>query len=332
MNFRQLHAFGTVADELHFGRAADRLHLAQPHLSRMIKGLEEDLGVALFARTTRRVELTPAGSALVEWAQLLVGYEREARQAVVAAQQGRVGRVRIGFSGPSAHRALGTLARAVRERDPMIDLEYQPGRYGHAAVGDLRSRTSDVVLARLTEAPLDVASRVIAEDRFVFALPEGHPLAGGGPVRLVDLRDESFVAFPESFGSTVRTTLVTQLRALGGTPRYVQTAPDTLTSIALVAAGAGVHFTTMSAVGTLPLDGVRIAEIADPLPVVEVYLIWRSGDLEPAVARVLATAEEVLPSPDDPAADPRDVAANRGRKVDAASDRGGRTRPSLSGG
>lgn len=297
MDSHQLRAFVTVAEELHFGRAAERLHLAQPYLSRTIKALEEDLAAALFARTTRRVELTPAGAALLERAQRMLAGEQETRAAVTAAQEGRIGRIRLGFAGPSAHQAVGTLARAVRERHPLIDLEFQPGRYGASAVADLRSRDSDLVLARFTEAPPDVASRPIATDRFVLALPEGHRLAAGGPVRLTDLRDEPFVAFPESFGSAVRAILVTHCQAVGFTPRFAQTSPDTWTSIALVAAGAGLHFTSASAVATLPLDGVRITDVADALPAVTVYLIWRSDDETPALRRVLDTAAEVLPTP-----------------------------------
>lgn len=297
MDSHQLRAFVTVAEELHFGRAAERLHLAQSYLSRTIKALEGDLGAALFLRTTRRVELTPAGAALLGRAPRMLAEEQEARIAVAAAQEGRFGRIRLGFAGPSAHQAVGTLARAVRERHPLVDLEFQPGRYGASAVADLRDGDSDLVLARFVEAPAGVASRPIATDRFVLALPEGHRLARGGPVRLTDLRDEPFVVLPESFGSAVRAILVTHCQTLGFTPRFAQTSPDTWTSIALVAAGAGLHFTSASAVSTLPLDGVHIADVADPLPSVTVYLIWRTDDEAPALLRVLDTAAEVLPTP-----------------------------------
>jgi DNA-binding transcriptional LysR family regulator len=295
VDLHQLRAFHAVAAELHFGRAAERLHLAQPYLSRTIRALEEDLGAPLFRRTTRRVELTAAGAALVEPAHRMLALGEEVRAAVTAAHEGRSGRVRIGFAGPSAHLAVGTLARAVRERHPLVDLDFLPGRYGASAVTDLLHHESDLAIARFAEAPAGVSSRAIARDRCVVAVPAAHRLAEGDPLRFGDFRDEPFVAFPESFGSAVRAVLVARCQALGFAPRFTQTAPDSWTSIALVAAGVGLHFTTASAVQNLPLEGVRIREVADPLPPITVYLIWRAGDDDAVLQRVLRTSEEVLP-------------------------------------
>lgn len=295
MDLHHLRAFEAVAAELHFGRAAKRLHLAQPYLSRTIKALEADLGVTLFRRTTRRVELTSAGAALVERARQMLALEEETRVAVTAAEEGRSGRVRIGFAGPSAHLAVGTLARAVRERYPLVDLEFHPGRYGGSAVGDLLRLDSDLVLARFAEPPAGVSSRAIARDRGVVAVPAAHPLAARDALHFADFRNEPFIAFPESFGSAVRAVLVARCQSLGFTPRFTQTAPDSWTAIALVAAGVGLHFTSAGAVENLPLDGVEVREIADPLPPVTVYLIWREDDDDPVLQRVLQTSTEVLP-------------------------------------
>jgi DNA-binding transcriptional LysR family regulator len=295
MDLQQLQVFVAVAEELHFGRAAVRLHLAQPYVSRTVQALEADLGVELFRRTTRRVELTAAGAALVEPARAMVALGAEARRAVTAAHQGRSGRVRIGFAGPSAHVAVGQLARAVRERHPLIDLEFLPGRYGATAVSELLGNEVDLVLARFAEPPAGVSSRSVARDRCVVAVPENHRLDRAGGLRFADLRDEPFVAFPESFGSAVRGILVSRCQDAGFTPRFVQTAPDSWTSMALVSAGVGLHFTTAGAVAHLPLDGVRIREIADPLLAIAVYLVWRRGDHDPALSRVLNTSEDVLP-------------------------------------
>jgi DNA-binding transcriptional LysR family regulator len=300
VELHQLRVFAAVAAELHFGRAAERLHLAQPYLSRTIRALEEDLGTPLFRRTTRRVELTAAGAALVEPAARMLAGDEEARAAVVAAYEGRSGRVRIGFAGPSAHVAVGTLARAVREREPLVDLDLLPGRYGASAVADLLHHESDLAIARFAEPPAGVASRGFATDRCVVVVPSGHRLAGRSVVRFTDFRDEPFVAFPEAFGSAVRAMLVARCQALGFSPRFVQTAPDSWTSMALVAAGVGLHFTTVSAVSHLPLEGVRVAEIADPLPPVTVYVVWRQGDDDPVLRRVLEISEDVLPGRSSP--------------------------------
>ncbi|MFB9384651.1 LysR family transcriptional regulator [Pseudonocardia petroleophila] len=292
---QRLRIFVAIAEELHFGRAAERLHLAQPYLSRCVRVLEADLGTDVFRRTTRRVELTPAGSALLPHARALLARTDEARAAVTAARDGRSGRVRISFAGPSAHVAVGRLARAVREQHPLVDLDLRPGRYGTAAVAELLDDEADLVLARFAAPPVGVANRSVARDRCVVAVPVRHRLADAAEVRITDFRDEPFVAFPESFGSAVRATLVERCQAAGFAPRFAQPAPDSWTATALVSAGVGLHFTTASAVAHLPLDGVRVREIADPLPLIDVYLMWRRDDDSSVLRRVLRTSEEILP-------------------------------------
>jgi DNA-binding transcriptional LysR family regulator len=137
VDLSQLEVFGVVAEELHFGRAAERLHLAQPHLSRTIRALEADLGTPLFDRTTRRVELTPAGRALLEPAAAILRMGDRARADVAAARRGDSGHVRFSFAGPSSQVMVGRLARKVRERYRRIDLAFQPGRYGPVVVREL---------------------------------------------------------------------------------------------------------------------------------------------------------------------------------------------------
>lgn len=294
MDLAQVRAFLAVAEDLHFGRAAERLHLAQPHLSRTVRALERDVGAPLFRRTTRRVELTAAGAALVEPAHQFVLAGEEARLAVRAAHEGRSGRVRIAFAGPSAHVGVGQLARAVREDHPLIDLDFLPGRYGAAAVAEVLGHDADLALARFPEPPVGVISRIVTRDRCVVAVPTSHRLANAEVVRIADLRDEPVVALPESSGSAVRGMLVARCHVAGFAPRFVQTAPDSWTCVALVAAGVGLHLTTASAVEHLPLDGVHIVEVAD-LPAISVYLVWREDDENPALRRVLETSERVLP-------------------------------------
>jgi DNA-binding transcriptional LysR family regulator len=291
----QLRVFLAVAEDLHFGRAAERLHVAQPYLSRTVRALENELAAPLFVRTTRRVTLTAAGSALVEHARAMVAADAVARAAVTAAHQGRSGRVRINFAGPSAHGIVGQLARAVRERHPLIGLEFLPGRYGTAAVAELLRNEADLALARFTEPPAGVHSRVVARDRCVVAVPANHRLAYHDALGFSDFRDEPVVAFPASYGSAVRDVFVERCHAAGFTPTFAQAAPDSWTCVALVSAGVGLHFTTASAVAQLPLDGVVIQEIADPVPPVLVHLLWRHTDDNPALGHVLDTAAHLLP-------------------------------------
>ncbi|MBW0113968.1 LysR family substrate-binding domain-containing protein [Pseudonocardia sp. KRD-169] len=126
----------------------------------------------------------------------------------------------------------------MREQHPLIDLDLRPGRYGTAAVAELFDNESDLALTRFAEPPLGVASRSVARDRCVVAVPVRHRLADAGEVRIADFRDEPFVASPESFGSVVRATLVERCQAAGFAPRFAQPAPDSWTATALVSAGS----------------------------------------------------------------------------------------------
>lgn len=290
----QLRTFLAVAEELHFGRAAERLYLAQPYLSRSVRALERDLGTTLFRRTTRRVELTPAGAALVDHARELVAADVRARDAVAAAAQGRHGRVRIAFAGPSAQVFVGRLARAVREEHPLVDLELQPGNYGATALTALRRGATDLVLAWFVDPPPQPRSRRILRDRCVVALPLGHRLAANATVDVADLRDEPLVGLPESTGSMVRNQLVACCQETGFVPRFVQSAPDSWTCMALVAAGVGVHVTTASAAEHMSLDGVVVRELTGGLGPVAIHLLWRD-DAGPVLDRVLDTSNRALP-------------------------------------
>ena len=294
MDILHLRVFLGVADELHFGRAADRLHLAQPYLSRTVRALEAELGQTLFRRTTRRVELTPAGNALLPHAREMVALDGRARDAVTAAGEGRSGRVRVAFAGPSAQVFVGRLARASREEHPLIDLDLVPGRYGATAMAALHRRDVDLIFAWFAEPPLGVRSRRVLQDRCVIALPAGHPLAASEGVALTDLRDEPLVGLPETAGSMVRSMLVARCQEAGFMPRFVQSAPDSWTCMALVSAGVGLHLTTAGAVEHMALDGIDVREIVGNLPPVSIHLIWQSDD-DPVLHRVLRTSLRALP-------------------------------------
>jgi DNA-binding transcriptional LysR family regulator len=296
VDFIQLAAFRAVAEELHFGRAAERLRLAQPYLSRTIRALEADLGAPLFDRTTRRVELTAAGRALLEPATAMLALCQHARDDVEAAYRGDSGRVRFSFAGPSSQAMVGTLARTVRERFGRINLVFQPGRFGPVVVRELLENTTDLAIGRFEHPPAGVASRLVARERGLLAIPVNHRLADAVAVSFADLRGEPCIALPEAAGSAVRTMFVESCHAAGFAPNLVQTAPDSWTCVALVAAGVGLHFTTDSAVQHMSSDGVRFVPLAEETTPISGYLLWRRDDPDPALARVLAVSEQVLPT------------------------------------
>ncbi|MCD0449131.1 LysR family substrate-binding domain-containing protein [Actinocorallia sp. API 0066] len=191
---------------------------------------------------------------------------------------------------------VGALARAVRERHRRIDLAFRPGRYGPAAVRELLDHTTDLAIARFSHAPVGVESRMVAREHGVLAVPAGHPFAGAESVSFADLYGEPLIALPESVESAVHAMFVAGCHTAGFAPDIVQTAPDSWTCVALVAAGVGLHFTTDSAVAQMTLDGVRIVPLTEGMPPISGYLLWRADDRDPALAKVLELSERVLPT------------------------------------
>src|ERR1700687_3509019 len=167
-----------VAEELHFGRAAERLHVAQPPLSRTIKQLERELGTTLFDRNTRSVRLTSSGQALVDPAREVLEALRRARGAGASADEGEVGTVRIAFAGVSTHRLVARLARAVRSQRPGIVLEMSSQNFAQPAMKRLVAGETDIALGRWDVIPSEVDARVVMRDALVVAVPDTHALAG----------------------------------------------------------------------------------------------------------------------------------------------------------
>lgn len=297
MDRRHLHAFLAVAEELHFGRAATRLHLAQPALSRTIQQLERHLGSTLFERTTRSVRLTAEGQALVDPARGIIESFHLAERAVSAAGRGEVGTVRLGFAGPSSHMLIGRLARLVRTEQPGIELVLESVTYGDDALGRVMDGSLDLALVRMRAAPAGVDSRVVRLDHYVVVVPDGHPLAGRRSVSMKELRDEPWIALPGASGSTLREDFVRKAREAGFVPRIVQQAPDSWTIMALVAAGVGLTMTLDTGVEHIPRTGISVVPLDHGRETVEARLTWRAGDPNPALRRVVELSRAALPTP-----------------------------------
>ncbi|MFW0794435.1 LysR substrate-binding domain-containing protein [Gordonia sp. CPCC 205515] len=295
MEIHQITAFLAVADELHFGRAAQRLRVAQPPLSRTIKQLEKELGAELFVRSTRRVQLTEAGAALVGPAQRILDDCRLAELAVATSGRGRTGRVRVGFAGSSSHQLVATWARLVRRTHPGIELVLDSSAYAAEALNKLLDGTYDIALARWMFDPPAITSRVIAHEQIVIGLPRAHRLADDDAVAMGDLADERWVTLPADPGSVTRDLLVRFAYEAGFVPRIVQSAPDSFSLTALVAAEVGATLTVSSVAGNITNDDVVFLPLRDA-PVLDVRLAWREDNESPATHEVLRLSEEALPS------------------------------------
>jgi DNA-binding transcriptional LysR family regulator len=290
MDVNQIRSFLAVAEELHFGRAAERLHVAQPPLSRTIKELERELGTRLFDRNTRSVRLTSSGQALVNPAKEVLDSLRRARAAVASADDGEVGTVRIAFAGVSTHRLVARLARAVRSQRPGIVLELSSQNFAQPAMKRLVAGETDIALGRWDVIPAEVDSHVVMRDSLVVAVPDTHALAGAHRLSISQLSSDAFVSLPPYEGSVLPDRLRRLARANGFVADIVQIAPDTQTALALVSAEVGCHLTLASVAANvadphvifLPLD-----EAASASNDVHLRAAWRREDDSPALRAVV---------------------------------------------
>ncbi|WP_104128292.1 LysR substrate-binding domain-containing protein [Cryobacterium sp. Y57] len=296
MEFKHLVGFLAIAEELHFGRAAARLHMAQPALSQQIRQLEKQLGVELFHRNTRSVTLSEAGHALLQPARQVLADVDIAIRAAVLGESEIVGRVVIGFAGASSHNALPKLARAVRAEQPGIDMILQGQTYSGAALTAINGRHIDIGFCRLPVMDTAIATRTYGYERLLVALPSDHRLAERSIIDVADLALEPFVTFPGTQGSAVRDALMRVTMDAGFNPRIIQEAPDSYTILGLVAAGVGVTI-TVSSVQHIDTFGVVFRELSGDLAELVAVLAWRKDNVSPAVMAVLEIAERVLPAP-----------------------------------
>lgn len=297
MEIAQLQAFLAVAQELHFGRAAERLHIAQPPLSRAIKQLERDLGATLFDRTTRRVRLTTAGEALLGPAHDVLEGCRVARSAVRTAGQGETGRVRLGFAGPSSYLLVSQLSRSVRQRHPGIELTLQSTTYAYEGLRQVMSDELDLAIVRWDREPPGIAHRVVAIEHYVLVVPSDHRLAGRDWVTMADCRDEAFVSLPADPGSTMRDAFIRTAYDAGYAPNIVQVAPDSWTIMAMVAAGVGITFTIDTALAGVLREGLAVVRLEEGREPTYCRICWRAADENPALREVLRASEEAIPTP-----------------------------------
>lgn len=261
MNVDELRAFLAVAEELHFGRAAARLHVAQPPLSRTIKQLERKLGTILFDRNTRSVRLTPSGQALVGPARDVVSALRRAEVTVRVAGASETGVVRIAFAGVSTHQVIAQVARSLRATNPGITLQLSSQNFAQPAMKRLVAGDTDIALGRWDVIPPQIASEVVMSDSLVVAMPTTHPAARSAGISMSELADESFVSLPAYEGAVLSERLDRLALASGFAASIVQVAPDTETALALVSAEVGCHLTLASVARSVTVRDVAFIRL-----------------------------------------------------------------------
>jgi DNA-binding transcriptional LysR family regulator len=297
MEIRHLEVFVAVAEELHFGRAAERLFMAPAPLSRTIQQLERELEASLFVRTTRTVELTPAGRAFLEPARQALVAVRSAQRSVGAALRGEVGVVSIEFAGAAAHPLVATLSRRLRAKRPGIGLDLFSASVSRPSMARLLNREIDLAFGRWDHIPAGVETKRVATDALALVVPKSHRLSSASQVGFADFARESFVSLPIASGSITTDRLWRIGGEIGMAIDNVQFAPDTLSCVALVRANVGLHLTLRSAVAVMANPDVRIIGIAGEdearLPDVDLRVIWRKSGNSPVIDAVLGLVDEL---------------------------------------
>ncbi|MCT2587884.1 LysR family transcriptional regulator [Actinophytocola gossypii] len=287
MDTRHVRAFVAVADELHMGRAAERLAVNQPTLSRQVAALERELGVPLFDRSRRRLALTPAGAEFVEGARGLVRRAETLVDCARRAQRGELGVLRVGFVQSATFRALPRLLAGFREVCPDVEVRVT-AMTTLSQKAALRDGSLDAGLFRPFFDEPGIATRTLSRDPLVAALPAGHPLAVRDRIALADLAGEEFVCYSRESGPSVYDRIVGHCLAAGFTPRITQDALDVQTIVALVAAGVGVSLL----IAPTPHSDERAVvfrPLTDDLPLWELALAWSPANRSKVLARLLDT-------------------------------------------
>jgi DNA-binding transcriptional LysR family regulator len=295
VELRHLRYFVAVAEERHFGRAAERLHIAQPPLSQQIRRLEAELGVTLLHRTTRRVEVAPAGEVLLVRAREILVAVDGATEDTRRAARGEFGALAVGFTGSATYELLPKLAAALRRALPGVALNLRGELLTPAQVASLLDGTLDLGLLRPPVRERELAVEVVRREPLVAVLPEAHPLATADAVPLEELKGEPFVVYPSHFRSVVHDAVEETCEAHGFLPRVALEVSETATLVSFVAAGLGVSLVPES-VRHMTVRGAVYRPLAGDAATVELAVAWRRDNDTAVLARALEVVRSDLRS------------------------------------
>ncbi|PFG60076.1 DNA-binding transcriptional LysR family regulator [Pseudomonas poae] len=282
MELRHLRYFIAVAEELHFGRAAQVLGISQPPLSQQIQALEQEVGARLFERTNRRVELSEAGRLFLHEARLVLAQVDKAADVARRAQLGELGELKIGFTSSAPFNS--TIPQAIfafRQAFPAVHLNLQEMSSTEVAES-LVDESIQVGLMRPLPLPDSLSVIELMREPLVAVLNADHPLVEGSErgLHLAQLAEEPFVFFPRTYGSGLYAQLLNLARDAGFGPHFAQEAGEAMTIIGLVAAGLGVSVLPAS-YQRIRIDGVVYRTLLDQEAVTAVWLVQRKGAQTP---------------------------------------------------
>ncbi|KAM3114665.1 LysR family transcriptional regulator [Phormidesmis sp. 146-33] len=282
MELRHLRYFVAVAEELHFNRAAERLHMAQPPLSQQIKQLEVELGVELFYRRTKRqVQLTEAGQVLLQATYRIFAQVEQAISDTQRAGRGETGTLVVGFTSTVVYDILPAILSQYREQFPNVHLVLQELTTTQQEEA-LQNHQIEVGFCHPPLKDDSLELETILQEPLVVALPETHPLVSETTISIHTLADESFVLFPRYLGPGLYDQIVSFCQQANFSPKVAQEAVQMQTIVGLVSAKMGIALVPAS-LQNLQRAGVIYKRLQDKIPQVEVGVVWLSDNVSPVL-------------------------------------------------
>jgi DNA-binding transcriptional LysR family regulator len=286
MELTHLRYFVSVAEELHFGRAAKKLHISQPPLSQQIMKLEEELGVKLFNRTNRRVELSHAGKLFLADAKVVIEQADNASTKMQDLASGTKGSLSLGFNEPVINTFLSSAIKSYREKYPGIKLSLHELET-FEQLNALRNRQIDLGMLRPYEQDLtDLDAELLFKEQYLVAISADLNISEKSPIRLKELSGQSLIMFPRHIQPALHDRLLEDLVKAGFPAKISQEATSKQTTLALVAAGMGVALVPESSAEHAS-GSIKFLHIEDELPSVDIYALWRKHDEMTAVKNFL---------------------------------------------
>lgn len=286
-DLRQIECFVAVAEELHFRRAALRLNMTQPPLSRQIRLLEYELKFPLFDRTSRSVVLTHAGEIFLQDARRVLALAGNAAESARRVAKGESGRLNLGFTAGSSYLLLPRLVGHTKAHLKNIDVVLHELKSREQVEG-LHEYTLDLAVFRKPSDDDDVEIACIARELMMLAIPANHRLAKGKRPSIADLAGESFISFSELDGPYFSALIERVLENAGISVRYEQRVGQIHSVLSLVGAGQGIALVPESA-RAMNFQNTVIRKIKMETVEAELYLGWKRDNLNPALTRFLQT-------------------------------------------
>lgn len=293
IDIRQFRYFVALAETMHFGRAAERLHLSQPPLSRQIAALEKALDVRLLDRNTRRVKLTQAGERFLQDAKAAIDLFDQACRNAVLAEQGELGELRIGFMMHAAFTVVPTLAKRFKSLHPNVKIHLRE-IIPSMLIDEILSGRIDAGIMFRPPRTKGIEAQVIHSENMCLALPAGHPLTKRIKISPASLRGETLIAAPEYVSPSLRKAILDWLRPGGFEPDFELEAQQQQTIISLVAESLGVALVPES-MKKLGMSGVEYRHLIHP-PIIEHAIVWKSRDANPSLPLLLQVSSKSFPS------------------------------------